>query len=285
MSTSRSTQSAAPPEAASNWERDWTQRFAHGMFDWALENRVTARELAMLRVMNSITDRPGWETGVFNDEVAASWKAEVVGGAGEWLISAKAWDWCLRELRDKAAGFVRNGLVMVYDVGPGVSKSQPGVGRGLKTMVRDIVAGTDQSDWRLHGHDDGRVLNIVDPSLYPLAYGITKILPSGEGEVDLECVWDRIGQGQQSVVAPHALEDIFRRSGIDPERAPEILRAPLRERQEEPGRFFPYNDERWSEDKPWRYSNRFQWLPCDVKFSDPDGDDCKIRIEIGRAHV
>lgn len=102
------------------------------MFDWALENRVTARELAMLRVMNSITDKPGWETKIFDDEIVASWRAGVVGSADEWLISPKAWNWCLRELRDEASGYARDGRVVVYAVGARISKSQPEIGRGAE---------------------------------------------------------------------------------------------------------------------------------------------------------
>ena len=82
-------QAGPSPEVASNSELPWTKRFAHGMFDWAIENRVTARELAMLRVMNSITDRPGWETKIFDDEIAALWKAEAI--ASEELMSWRAW--------------------------------------------------------------------------------------------------------------------------------------------------------------------------------------------------
>ena len=37
-------------EVASAYEPEWNQRFAHGIFDCAIENRITARELAMLRI-------------------------------------------------------------------------------------------------------------------------------------------------------------------------------------------------------------------------------------------
>ncbi|SPO04465.1 uncharacterized protein DNG_07150 [Cephalotrichum gorgonifer] len=261
--TPESVQEAAPPpETASCFERHWTQRFAHGIYDWALENRITARELAMLRVMNSITEKPGWETEIFDDEVAASWKAEAV--ANERLMSLKAWNWCLRELRDKATNFARTGRVLVYDVGPTISKSKPGelVGGRLKSLVNDIVTSTDvcQSDCQLHEGD--QVVNIVDPSLYSLAYGITKVLPRDESEgggVDLHRLWEKFGKGTQSVLIPH--EDIFRQARLDSERAPELLRDEL------------------LEDRPWRYSNGSQWLPCEAKFSNPDGNDCKVKIE------
>ena len=243
------------------------------MFDWAIENRVTARELAMLRVMNSITDKLGWETKVFDDEIAALWKAEAI--ASEEMISWRAWAWCLEELRDKAIEFSKTGRVAVYDVGPSISKSCLDVrGGALKGLVQDgidrAVFGDCTHEWQLDS--DSQVLNMVDPSLYPLAYGITKVLPEGE-EVDLGRPWDKIDQGLRSVVAPHALDKIFLSQGLDPEKAPEILR--------ERDKLFRWeHSSRWSEDMPWRYSNRFQWLPCDVKFTDPDTqDDCRVKIE------
>jgi len=239
---------------ASNAELDWSQRFAHGILDWALENRITARELAMLRVMNSITNKPGWETKIFDDEVAASWRAEAV--ARERLMSRRAWAWCVEELRDKAVEFARTGRVAVYDAGPRISKSRRDIlgptGAKLKVLVQSMVDNTDleDSNWRLD--KDDRILNIVDPSLYPLVYGLTKVLPDGE-EVSLDNLWQKIDCGPQSVVTPHLLD------------MKEVLGD----------NYWP----RWSDEKFWRYSNKFQWLPCDVKFQNPDGDDCKLRIE------
>ena len=267
-------QSAPSPEVASNSELPWRQRFAHGMFDWGLENRVTARELAMLRVMNSITDKPGWEANIFDDEVAALWKAEAI--ASERLMSWRAWAWCLEELRDKAIEFSKTGRVVVYDVGPSISKSRlDGDAGRLKALVQKSIeraaSGDGPPDWQLDG--DTQVFNMIDPSLYPLAYGITTVLPEGE-KVNLDRPWDKLDQGLRSAVVPHALEEIFRREGLDPDQAPEILH--------EQSKFdrWRLNSDRWAEDMPWRYSNRFQWLPCDVKFTDPNSqDDCKVKID------
>lgn len=49
------------------------ERFAHGFGDWA-QPRLTAREVAMLRLMNDLTDRPRWGVAVFDDVMAATWR-------------------------------------------------------------------------------------------------------------------------------------------------------------------------------------------------------------------
>lgn len=266
------------PEVASNFELDWRWRFAHGMNGWALENRITARELAMLRVMDRITDKPGWETQIFDEEIAASWKTEAV--ASELLLSQRAWDWCLKELRDKAGEFAQTGRVAVYDAGPRVVKSRLNCGR-LKALVQEFIHSADDDDG-CQLDQDGQVLNIIDPSLYPLAYGVTEVLPDGE-EVDPDDLWEKMNQGCRSVAAPDVVEDIFRQAGQDMERAPDILRDPHRPAFTAPlpgNMWHPRQDERWWRDGPWKYSTRFQWLPCDVKFADPDSDDgCKVRLD------
>ncbi|KAJ5365990.1 hypothetical protein N7517_008876 [Penicillium concentricum] len=46
-------------------------RFAHGMVEWRQTPAVTARELAMVAVMNQLTDRPEWHLDISNDQVVA----------------------------------------------------------------------------------------------------------------------------------------------------------------------------------------------------------------------
>ena len=56
----------------SHIERPATQRFSHGFGDWA-QDRLTAREIAMMRLMNEITDKPNWHQ---DDAVVAQWATE-----------------------------------------------------------------------------------------------------------------------------------------------------------------------------------------------------------------
>jgi hypothetical protein len=64
-------------------------------FPW-YPSPFTARELEMLRLMNSLTDRPGWEELVFDASTMQTWRSEAM--AQFPLISPKAWEWCEAEL-------------------------------------------------------------------------------------------------------------------------------------------------------------------------------------------
>ena len=39
---------------------------------------LTVREYTMMEIMNRISDKPSWETKVFDDTIAANWKAELL---------------------------------------------------------------------------------------------------------------------------------------------------------------------------------------------------------------
>ena len=45
-------------------------RFGHGANDFKQDPRLTAREVAMLGVMNALTDKPYWQFKVVDDEIA-----------------------------------------------------------------------------------------------------------------------------------------------------------------------------------------------------------------------
>ena len=46
----------------------------------------------MMELMNRLTDKTGWETKVFDEEIVAKWKAEAIG-APEIDISENMVDW------------------------------------------------------------------------------------------------------------------------------------------------------------------------------------------------
>ncbi|KAK2041000.1 hypothetical protein LZ31DRAFT_568317 [Colletotrichum somersetense] len=108
--------------------------------------------------------------------------------------------WCLAELREKAMPYEATGLVPVYDVTPAVSQILENVQRHAE-------------DW--HPGSDGKVLDLVHPSLYPL-YSIKTC-----------------GTGQ--TMPAHA-------PGIEYEHR-YMLKEGL-------------------------FSNKFQWLPCEVDIQD-----------------
>ncbi|GLA11531.1 hypothetical protein AnigIFM62618_005497 [Aspergillus niger] len=179
-------------------------RFAHGIKEWRQAPAVTARELAMTAVMNRLTDRPNWHVDVFDDEVVARWRQDSSASiAMNPLLSNRAWDWCVQELRDKATEFRQKGHIRVLDTGSCVCKTDHVAAlrtgelagefrRAVKPVLRSLMQ-SGRLDWRSKNR-----LSIVDPTLFPLVYGRSLVLTDG-GRVDLENV---LGAYQSATLAP-----------------------------------------------------------------------------------
>lgn len=168
--------------------------FAEGIEGWQ-GKRLTAREVAMLGLMESITDKPNWDAKVFDDTVVGKWRVEALALP---LISEPAWEWVLTELRDKAVAFKDSQKVLALDSTARCVKSDVLVSANLKNALRDGVAPLlsvpdDQKDW--HPGSNNQVLNLVHPSLYPLVYGRTRVLTQG-GRVGLTDMLASCGKGE-----------------------------------------------------------------------------------------
>ena len=147
-----------------------------------------------------MTDKPNWHEKVFDDAIVAKWRKEAteqpedelyarilntpLGGfhrAGlpkprARILSDKAFDNCIAELRSKAALCKDTGLVYTLDaVGNTVIKSDHAlVPQQLHQRLVDAFAElrSDQAahvDW--HPRTDEKVQDLVHPSLYPFVYG------------------------------------------------------------------------------------------------------------------
>ncbi|RDB22804.1 hypothetical protein Hypma_010044 [Hypsizygus marmoreus] len=199
---------------------------------------TTLREFTMLHLMNELTDKPDWHKKVFDDTIAAKWKSEAL--ATESLdITQKMVDWCIDELRYKAKTFQDTGAVSVYN--GDVVKSDSAIPTSVKDALKKAVAPLEQvparqQDW--HPGSNERVLDLVHPSLFPLVYGRSRILP--DSLISLEDCVEHSGEGE---TIPVPLE-----AEIDLGWQVSYLHKPLR--------------------KP--FSTQFQWLPCDVDISDKD---------------
>ncbi|KAK3380303.1 hypothetical protein B0T24DRAFT_647581 [Lasiosphaeria ovina] len=139
-------------------ERTPRERFAHGALDWS-QPPLLACEVAMLRLMNTITDKPDWHTHVFNERVVAEWaRAETTIGPG-----------CISELRDKAHAFAQTNCVTALDWAAGVCKSAIPAGLLEVLQTRAVLL-------YVEGSSNG---DIVDPILFPLVYGRSLVLADG----------------------------------------------------------------------------------------------------------
>jgi hypothetical protein len=151
-------------------------------------------------------------------------------------ITEKMVDWCFAELQFKAKIFQENGgLVSVYngDVVKSDSAIPPELQAALKAAVDPLEDVPDRlKDW--HPGSDDLVLDLVHPSLFPLVYGRSKVLKEGTTNLD-DCI-ERCGEGETLPVRSD--DSTLGRVRVEGD----ILNINL-------------------------YSNKFQWLPCEVDIS------------------
>lgn len=148
-------------------------------------------------------------------------------------------------------------MTSVFDLDVAVVKSDSAISSELAGDLKvaclplESVA-PKMKDW--HPGSDGKVLDLVHPSLFPLIYGRSKVLASGR--VALEDSVEYAGKG-------------------------EIIEVP-NESQVKPGSSYaggPY----WVGRKaPFFWSKNFQWLPCQVNFT--DNEEIKITSYINNLH-
>ncbi|KAJ5318946.1 Protein of unknown function DUF4246 [Penicillium brevicompactum] len=196
--------------------------------DGYISNLVTHREILMMRIMNTITEKPQWEEKVFNGEITSKWRGEIAQSGQD--VSPKMIDWIMKELQYKADIFKKNGYVHAFDAG--VVRSDTAVSEEIRQALKQAVhplesIPEDQKDY--HPGSEDKVVDIVHPSLFPVVYGRTHVLP--DKTIGLLNCLGSVGQG-------------------------EVIPAdPAKDTHGE-----------WTNDIS--YSNNFQWLPCDVELID-----------------
>jgi len=88
----------------------------------------------MVGVMNAVTEEPAWQVNIFNDQIVACWREGAFTMTP--LITEKAWELCIAELRDKAVHFDKNQHVSVLDTGSCICKSDTLVPESLSEYIR-----------------------------------------------------------------------------------------------------------------------------------------------------
>ena len=205
------------------------------------------RDIVMMRIINKITEIPDWYNKVgqmrgskntprnywahsqqISDEGAL--KDVLQQTASGENLSPKMSSWIIKELQWKAQDFLKTGFTFALD--PGVFKSHAiptSTAKALKELSRSLKP----AGGKFCPEKKSKIFNPVDPSICPVIYGRTRILP--DETIGVENCLDK-GQG---VTIPVPSEE----QTLDPA-------------------FSKYWPELWKKGKP--YSRRFQWLPCDV---------------------
>ncbi|KAI1872592.1 hypothetical protein JX265_005472 [Neoarthrinium moseri] len=240
-------------------EKPAADRFAHGASDWS-QPCLTLREVQMLRALNELTDIHDWSVPPFLD-------ARQDTALKTDLINAKTWDWCRRELHDLAARYRQTKFITVFDSSSRICKSDTLVPPQLLAALQS-AAPTLQSPACTNRRTHDSPSDLVDPSLFPLVHGLTRVLLDGT-QVPLRESTAFIGRGQ--VTEPLL---VMRPAGRGSDELRETYLSDMAGRLKDDA-----NKARF-----YRGSERFQWLPCDVQFTDEGRNGVEILSYINNLH-
>ncbi|KAJ5092800.1 Protein of unknown function DUF4246 [Penicillium angulare] len=221
---------------------------------------LTLTEITMMRAINFITEQAEWHSKIFDDESIAAWREELL--QINMAMSPMMMAWVINELQQKVVLYKdsEKGLVECFD--KGVVKSDTAISTDLRLALKEALAllenASEGKDYE-PGSDD-KVVNLVDPSLFPVIYGRTRVLP--DELVGLENVFSRVGEG---IVLPVTQEnEKFSRIAT--------INAEIAETSEG----------HMNTDGKLILSTEFQWLPFDVKITHSSG--CQILSYINNIH-
>ncbi|KAJ6002462.1 Protein of unknown function DUF4246 [Penicillium sp. IBT 35674x] len=206
----------------------------------------THREILMMRVMNNITDKPAWDQKIFDEQITAKWREEISQSGQD--VSSRMMDWIFDELQWKARTHQDKGAIYVFD--SGVVKSDIAIPQQIRQALKDAVAPLEnipENDKDYHPGSDQKVVDLVHPSLFPVIYGRTRVLP--DRVIGLDDCLGSMGEGE---LIPVPLEED---SSIPPSERGE---------------------------SPTVLSRKFQWLPCDVEMTKDGGS--RILSYINNSH-
>lgn len=66
-----------PVDTLPPWDRGYNkERFPHAISDFFATDGLTVRERRMLDFINKITDKPEWDSKVFDDDIVSKWRTE-----------------------------------------------------------------------------------------------------------------------------------------------------------------------------------------------------------------
>ncbi|KAF2717870.1 hypothetical protein K431DRAFT_333667 [Polychaeton citri CBS 116435] len=164
---------------------------------------LMVREVAMMIVMDRLTDKPDWHVKVFDDAIVKKWGDEALALPTQQLyedivkgkdhrnqepedlrtrlksiLDQSCVDYCIQELRAKAKFFEKTGLIPTLDASATICKSDTVVDDSLRNALRAAASKLQDEqasnpDW--HPRTNDKVQDLVHPSLYPLVYGETRV--------------------------------------------------------------------------------------------------------------
>ncbi|KAK1496617.1 hypothetical protein CTAM01_08255 [Colletotrichum tamarilloi] len=169
---------------------------------------------------------------------------------------------CIDELQEKARLYNETGVVPVLDVQVRIARSDRVISSDMKSTFQEAVGNIERTLSRKTDRGSGKknslaeangstckkqdnVINVIDPTMYPLVFGRSRVLPTHE--IDLHNCLSHISQGI-TIKIPGQKETQKYVDGI-------------------------YHT---------LFSSQSQWLPCNIEF--PDGINAKITSYINNLH-
>ncbi|CAG8379067.1 unnamed protein product [Penicillium salamii] len=179
---------------------------SRGLFLTIFSGLVTHRELLMMRIMNTITEKPNWEGKVFKQDITGKWRDEIAQSDED--VTPRMMDWIIKELQWKAENLESTGYIQVFDVG--VIKSDIAIPEEVREALKQAVqplenVPTDQKDF--HPASEDQVVDLVHPSLFPVIFGRTRVLK--DRTIGLQDCLSNMGEGDILPAEPCAESWIY----------------------------------------------------------------------------
>ncbi|KAK3071585.1 hypothetical protein LTR53_008354 [Teratosphaeriaceae sp. CCFEE 6253] len=215
----------------------------------------------MIAFMNAVTDKPGWQYEVLDGDVVDEWRKELAVEVHEdrrreladpecrssrrldSSFSGKMFIYCLNELADYATLCREQGFVPALDATATVYKADTMLDAEVIASLQaavEMLENDPTADPNLYTGPRRMVLNLVNPSMFPLMYGRTRIFPDG-GVPLHDCIMYS-GKGR---VMPDPLDEHEFEDQLDASEEACALISHL-------------------EGFRLEYSSQFQWLPTEV---------------------
>ncbi|CAJ2504218.1 Uu.00g116120.m01.CDS01 [Anthostomella pinea] len=238
---------------------------AHDNCHGAQSGLLAVREVAMMLIMDRLTDKPDWDKKVFDEEIVARWRKEALeypdeslwsqatSGKSIWntsdgpldhstsgipplkgIMTAETFDYCVQELRSKAKYYATSGVIPTLDAYASVVK------------LDSLADHSTSPDW--HPNTGDMVQDLIHPSMYPLVYGRSTVLRE-----EVVGVNDSIARwaGKGDIIAKDEHEP------TDPDGFSNVV-------------------------PPSFWSDTYQWLPSNISFQ--EGGGAKFTSYINNLH-
>ncbi|KAJ5648545.1 hypothetical protein N7490_004917 [Penicillium lividum] len=154
---------------------------------------LTLRELAMVEVMEQITDIPEWWKKIYDSNTAQEWKKMALDRGD--MITKNMAEWIIDELKYKAMIYKVNDAVSLYngDVTKSDSNVPPSIVNDLKESTQVLEYQDDDLKF-FHPGTLASQRDLLSVVLYPLVYGKSRILP--DRLIGLNDALRHAGQGE-----------------------------------------------------------------------------------------